>query len=279
MWTANLPTKWQSSTAALCLAAVSVVTAGCGFSLNEAAIEKLSAISAGGNNLRVTQTMQLKTEAPVTWFVNGIPGGNSDIGTVSSKGVYTAPAVVPLPNNQVTIESSSEIYPSKGSYNVAVLNPIPIVTTITPGAFSEGVAQIVVNGSAFVYGAQILWNGVPVPTTYLSGTQLVAKVTEYTPGTYPVTVVNPDPGSASSQKVNALVQPGQVMIQLQPSETSVRVNNSINIVPTVTGSQDTALTWTVNGVAGGNAQIGTISPQGVYTAPAVVPTPNNLVVV
>jgi hypothetical protein len=135
MWTANLPTKWQSSTAALCLAAVSVVTAGCGFSLNEAAIEKLSAISAGGNNLRVTQTMQLKTEAPVTWFVNGIPGGNSDIGTVSSKGVYTAPAVVPLPNNQVTIESSSEIYPSKGSYNVAVLNPIPIVTRLHRAPF------------------------------------------------------------------------------------------------------------------------------------------------
>ncbi len=139
-------------------------------------------------------------------------------------------------------------------------------------------AQIVVNGSAFIYGAQILWNGVPVPTTYLSGTQLVAMITENTPGTYPVTVVNPDPGSACSQKVNALVQPGQVVIQLQPSETSVRVNNTINITPTVTGSQDTALTWTVNGIAGGNAQIGTINAQGAYTAPAVVPNPNLVVV-
>ena len=135
MWTANLSAKWQSSKAVLCLAIMSSLTAGCGISLNEAPIEKLSAISAGGNNLRVTQTMQLKTEAPVIWSVNGVPGGNSDIGTVSSTGVYTAPAIVPLPNNQVTIESSSEIYPSKGSYAVAVLNPIPIVTTITPGAF------------------------------------------------------------------------------------------------------------------------------------------------
>ena len=105
--------------------------------------------------------MQFKTEAPVTWSVNGIPGGNADIGTISSTGLYTAPAIVPLPNNQVTIGSSAEIYPSsKGSYGVSVLNPIPIVTTITPGSFSEGMAQIVVNGSAFVYGAQILWNGV-----------------------------------------------------------------------------------------------------------------------
>ena len=68
------------------------------------------------------------------------------------------------------------------------------------------------------------------------------------------------------------------MIKLQPSETSVRVNNTITITPTVTGSQDTALTWTVNGIAGGNAQIGTISAKGVYTAPAVVPNPNLVVV-
>jgi uncharacterized protein (DUF1800 family) len=271
--------KWQSNTVALCVAISCGVTTGCGFSLNEAAIEKLSAINGTGNNLRVTQTLQLKTEAPSTWSVNGIPGGNSDIGTISSTGLYTAPGIVPLPNNQVTIESSANIYPSsKGSYNVSVLNPIPIVTSITPGSFSEGMAQIVVNGSAFVYGAQILWNGVPIPTTYLSGTQLVADITENIPGTYPVTVVNPDPGSASSQRINALVSPGQVVILLQPTETSVRVNNTITITPTVTGSQDTALTWTVNGIAGGNAQIGTINAQGVYTAPAVVPNPNLVVV-
>ena len=117
-----------------------------------------------------------------------------------------------------------------------------------------------------------------MPTTYLSGTQLVAIITENTPGTYPVTVVNPDPGSATSKSLNALVQPGQVVIQLQPTETFVRVNNTITITPTVTGSQDTALTWTVNGLPGGNAQIGTVDAMGVYTAPAVVPTPNLVVV-
>jgi uncharacterized protein (DUF1800 family) len=278
MWNAKLSAVWQSNAAALGLSIISLTTAGCGFSLNEAAIAKMSAIQGTGNNLRVTQTKQFKTEAPVIWSVNGIPGGNAEVGTISSTGLYTAPAIVPLPNNQVTIGSSAEIYPSKGNYGVSVLNPIPILTSVTPGEFSEGMAQIVVNGSAFVYGAKILWNGVPVPTTYQSGTQLIALITENTPGTYPVTVVNPDPGSASSKGVNALVQPGQVVIKLQPTETSVRVNNTITITPTVTGSQDTALTWTVNGIAGGNAQIGTINAKGVYTAPAVVPNPNLVVV-
>src|SRR3984885_3828561 len=145
MWNAKLSAVWQCNATAVGLSIISLTIAGCGFSLNEAAIAKMSAIQATGNNLRVTQTMQFKTEAPVIWSVNGIPGGNADIGTISSNGLYTAPGIVPLPNNVVTIGSSAEIYPSsKGNYGVSVLNPIPIVNTITPGAFSEGMAQLVV---------------------------------------------------------------------------------------------------------------------------------------
>jgi hypothetical protein len=77
MSTADLSANWQRSVAALSLAVISGVTAGCGFSLNEAAIGKMSAIQATGNKLRVTQTMQFKTEAPVIWSVNGVPGGNA----------------------------------------------------------------------------------------------------------------------------------------------------------------------------------------------------------
>src|SRR6201996_5675244 len=167
---AKVSLRWQPGVAGVFLAIVTATITGCGFSLNQAGIVKMSAIESPGNNLRVTQTMQFKTEAPVTWSVNGIPGGNAEVGTISSTGLYTAPSVVPLPNNKVTIGSSAEIYPSTGSYGVSVLNPIPIVTTITPGQFSEGMAQIVVDGSAFVYGAQIFWNGTAIPTTYISGT-------------------------------------------------------------------------------------------------------------
>jgi uncharacterized protein (DUF1800 family) len=42
---------------------------------------------------------------------------------------------------------------------------------------------------------------------------------------------------------------------------------------TVTNSSNTAVTWSVNNVAGGNASVGTISAAGLYTAPAVPPSP------
>jgi hypothetical protein len=39
------------------------------------------------------------------------------------------------------------------------------------------------------------------------------------------------------------------------------------------------VTWQVNGVTGGNVSAGTIDANGVYTAPAVVPSPNHPVMV
>lgn len=42
---------------------------------------------------------------------------------------------------------------------------------------------------------------------------------------------------------------------------------------TVTNGTDTSVSWSVNGVAGGNPAIGTIAATGVYTAPADLPSP------
>ena len=48
---------------------------------------------------------------------------------------------------------------------------------------------------------------------------------------------------------------------------------------TVSGTSNTAVAWQVNGVTGGSASAGTIDVNGLYTAPAVVPSPNNPVMV
>lgn len=40
---------------------------------------------------------------------------------------------------------------------------------------------------------------------------------------------------------------------------------------TINGAASSAVTWMVNGIPGGAPMIGTISPSGLYTAPADVP--------
>lgn len=247
-----------------------------------------AAITAPGTSLRVSQQMQMTrvseaTGAPLTYSVNGVQGGNAVLGTIDSNGLYTAPAIVPVPNS-VTITSVASNYPNlpPGSVTLAVLNPIPVLSTVTPSSFSEGTTTVTVSGSQFVYGAQILWNGVPVPTTLMSGTQLVAAIPAPNPGTYPLLVSNPNPGAANSSTLPVLVGPGQVVLTLQPnSGTDVRVSNTLNLPLTVAGTNHTGVTLQVNGIPGGNAQVGTAAsqPDGSinYVAPAVVPTPNNVV--
>jgi uncharacterized protein (DUF1800 family) len=263
--------------------AISFLT-GCGsYVVTDPSI--FTVITAPGTTIRVGQQMQIAshqkvTGVPLTFSVNGIPGGNSEVGTIDGNGLYTAPAIVPVPNS-VTITSMAAKYPNypPGSVTTAVLNPIPVLNSVTPSGFSEGTTTVTVNGSQFVYGAQILWNGVAIPTTFVSGTQLVASIAAPNPGTFPLVVGNPDPGSANTKTVSVVVGPGQVVLTLQPySGTDVRVSNKLNIGLTVMGTNNTGVNLQINGIAGGNPQIGTVvsNQDGsiTYTAPPVVPTPN-----
>jgi uncharacterized protein (DUF1800 family) len=247
-----------------------------------------SYIASPTNTLRVNQTVQLANNAaftgsPMVYSVNGVVGGNDKLGTVDSNGVYTAPAIVPVPSNTVVITAQATNYPkdTPGSVTLNVWNPIPIIGSATPANFAEGTQLVTVTGSQFVYGSQIFWNGVAVPTTYVSSTELAATLAAPTPGNYGIHVTNPDPGSAQSYDLSELVKPGQVTLAVQTNETTVRVTNSLYLGVSVNGTSNTGLTWKINGMAQGNAVIGTIAPGqsgGVmYTAPAVVPTPNNIV--
>jgi uncharacterized protein (DUF1800 family) len=248
-----------------------------------------SFISAPNSAVRVSQTLQLSTQSmttgsPMNFWVNGVLGGDAKVGTIDSKGIYTAPAIVPTPNNTVTITSLATNFPkdTPGSITVNVLNPIPIITAVTPSSFTEGTMTITISGSQFIYGAQIFWNGVAVPTTYVSGTELAASISAPNPGTYPLVVGNPEPGSANSAAVSELVGPGKVILTLMANAgTSVRVTNSVKIGLTVAGTNNTGVNWLINGITGGNPLIGTIVANAdgsvTYTAPAVVPTPSNIV--
>ncbi len=268
------------------LSALSLITGCASVTLGNSG--NFTAISASVNSLRVNQQTRLSTHSQfdgstLTFYVNGIQGGNAEVGTISGAGLYVAPAIVPIPNS-VTITSVSTAHPDfpPGTAAIAIWNPIPVINSVTPSGFPEGTTQISVSGSQFVYGAQVLWNGTAVETTYVSSTELAAIIPSPNPGTYPLLVSNPNPGSANSKTLSVKVAPGQVKLTLQPyNGTDVRVRNSLNLPLLVTGTNNTGVTLQINGIAGGNSQVGTAVSNSdgsiTYTAPAVVPTPNNVV--
>lgn len=80
------------------------------------------------------------TPTTVTWYVNGVSGGNSQVGTIVSSGtdnevgVYTAPTVVPTTNNgQVNITAETLEFPNNTSDTTMVTSNTAIAT-VTVGS-------------------------------------------------------------------------------------------------------------------------------------------------
>jgi uncharacterized protein (DUF1800 family) len=263
---------------------------GCGSGVALSVTSSIApSVSAADSVVRVNQTLQILSEAgggsPLRFSVDGVAGGNATLGTIDANGLYTAPAVVPSPNNTITITGVAAGSPQTpaGSLAISVLNPVPVIAGMTPSTLMEGATTIQVTGSQFVPGATVVWNGAMAATTFVSDSQLVATITAPKSGTFPLTVTNPNPGSASASSVAEVVVPPAniVLTFLTNQATSVRVTNSLSVELSVSGTSNTGVNWLINGMANGNAQIGTIvgNPDGsaTYTAPGVVPLPSNVV--
>src|SRR5271168_1819999 len=76
----------------------------------------------------------------------------------------------------------------------------------------------------------------------------------------------------------AVTTPPGVNVQVTPSSANVIVEATQQFSATVTGTTNLAVTWEVNGIAGGSSTLGKINSSGLYTAPAVLPTPASLTI-
>ncbi|HKN17667.1 MAG TPA: Ig-like domain-containing protein [Candidatus Sulfotelmatobacter sp.] len=68
---------------------------------------------------------------------------------------------------------------------------------------------------------------------------------------------------------NASASPSSaVSVSLNQTSVSIAISTTAQFTATVQNTTNTAVTWSVDGVAGGNSSEGTISASGLYTAPA-----------
>ncbi len=184
-------------------------------------------LTPSGRSIRCGATLALAAKvvntsnAGVVWLVNGQVGGNSTFRTVSSSGVYTAPASVPS-TASVAVTAVSLVDPAaEASVTVSLQNPVPVVTSVTPATVNPGTATITVTGTGFASGAAIYFAGVALPTTFVSGTQLTATGTIAMPvgRLAAVKVTNPNPGTATS---TPMAVPVRLAVENVPYSSAVR---------------------------------------------------------
>src|SRR5208282_5504142 len=65
--------------------------------------------------------------------------------------------------------------------------------------------------------------------------------------------------------------PPSIQVVVSPNSGTVLLGETLPFTATVSNSTDASVVWSVNGVTGGSPQAGTISADGVYTAPADLP--------
>lgn len=122
----------------------------------------------------------------------------------------TAPPIVvtsQMPaSGEMTIGASvTSNTPDSSSLNnaasmIVVAHAGAVVTTIDPASGSEtGGTQVTITGGSFTSGSVALFDGVAVPTTFVSPTTLIATSIAHKPGTVDVTVVTPGGDIATLQ--------------------------------------------------------------------------------
>jgi hypothetical protein len=224
-----------------------------------------------GATQQFTATVQNASVAGVTWQVNGVAGGNGAVGTISGSGLYTAPGTIPNPA-AVTLTAISQADPTKSaSAQVIVVAPVSITTTALPAAtvniaYTEQLTATGGSGvdvwalinplTGFSLSSSGLLTGTPAGTTSLSFQVKVADATN----------------SANFATANLTLSINSaVSITLSPTLVTLETGASQQFTATVQNTNNTAVTWQVNGITGGNGTAGTISGSGLYTAPGTLP--------
>ncbi len=206
------------------------------------------------------------TNTAIEWLVNDVVGGNAaTTGTISATGLYTPPASIPAANTVIIKARSIATPTAVGTTSLTITRKYPYLWSTNPSSVTAGTFQIALNGANYASDSQVLINGSPVTTTYLSPTGLKATATVTTLGTVQVSVRNPGNGAVTGNAVSLAITTAPVIVSVSPTSASVQLGNTQTFTSSVSGTTNTAVTWSVT--SGG----GTISPAGVYTAPATMP--------
>lgn len=277
-----------------------------------------NAISPPSVNVALSQTQIfsvafcLAAGQSITWDVNGIAGGNSALGTITTSGpasaLYTAPAGLPS-QNPMTVHAVVSPQPSGGPESAAATVTVTgggITVSVSPPTATLAATQHAMF-AATVAGtpdATVTWavNGIPngnatVGQVCLSGSgacvapsaPISGSIFYFAPASPPsagsVTLTaasHADSSRNASATIFFLESPGGVSVVVSPAYAFIPPSTSTpstqQFAAQVAGSGNGSVTWSVQSAVSGAGCAGTacgsVTASGVYTAPSAAPSPN-----
>jgi len=206
-----------------------------------------------------TATVISSSNQSVTWTVDAAGLGNSTTGSITTTGLYTAPQLsgthmITATSVADSTKSASAAITVQGSVSVS-----PASVGLTFGGSQQFTAAVV--------GANN-----PVVTWFVDGVSggNSSVGTIDTKGNY---IAPSQPGNhtitAAVSSLNEQASASVAVLTLSVSPTGILVSPGATqqFTADIQGATNTTVTWSVDGIAGGNATGGTISAGGLYTAP------------
>ena len=269
---------------------------GCGGGNNTTPPLQVSVtVSPSASNIHITNTQQFTatvrntTNTAVTWTVSGSGCTGAACGTVSTSGLYTAPASVPAPAS-VSVTATSVADPSKSESATATVLAAIIVTVTPPGLnVAIGTTQQFSATIQNAINSSLNWS--------LSGSGCTGAAcgTISATGLYTAPIVVPTPPAIAviATSVEDTKKSGStgatiislIAVNIWPSKAQVTAASNVNygvgnrqFGVLVTGFANTAVTWTVSGPGCTGNTCGTISTAGLYAPPNTIPNPEYVTV-
>ena len=210
----------------------------------------------------------------VKW--NGADRATTFVSATQLNATITAADIAAQGSAQVTVFNSTPGGGTSSQVPVAIGNPIPQVSQLAPGVARPGgpAFDLTLVGTGFVTGVVVNWDGAPLPTTFVSATEVQVAVPPAniaTEGFAQLTAVNPAPGGGASSSVVFTIAPFGVTERVSVATDGSEANDhsdspsisatgrfvaftsaATNLVPgDVNGVQDIFLRDTCVGIASG----------------------------
>ncbi len=236
--------------------------------------------------MQFNATVSNTTNTAVMWSVNGVTGGNSTTGTISTNGLFTAPQNMPQPAT-VSVGATSVADPSASSTASATITSDVAVSVAPPSANVELGANQSFVARVTGFGAPntaVTWsltgaacsNG-PCGAVDANGNYTAPQTIPAVPSATLVARSLADPAKSGSSAITITSHFTFSVSGPTTVNTGAAANYAATLTPAANSNPSTAILWTLSGEGCSGAACGTISASSAaatFTAPNAAPSPN-----
>ncbi|MBZ5675069.1 MAG: immunoglobulin domain-containing protein [Acidobacteriia bacterium] len=223
-------------------------------------VGSLMTVAPNTATLSASQTQQFTATISsgnnaVTWSIN------PNVGSISSTGLYTAPASIASAQS-VTVTATSVADNTKSASATVTLTPVAVTIAPNSVALSGGQTQQFTPTVTGTGTTSVNWTINPNVGSVSAAGLYTAPATVTSGQTVTVTATSTVDNTKSGSATVTLVP---VAVTVAPPTASLFASQTQQYTATVTGTGNTSVTWSI-----GASDPGSISGTGLYTAPSSI---------